>query len=75
MILYLHVSCQGGAVGQNGRIADNTIMGNMDIAHKQVPGTDCGNAPVRHGAAVDGDVFPDLVIVADDEFRVLAPVF
>lgn len=75
MVFNLDMSSQGGAIGQDGRITDHTIMGNMRTAHEEIAGAYSCNTSVRNRTAVDGDIFPYLVIVTDNKFRILALVF
>ena len=64
----------GSVVGKDGVIAYLTLVGNVGVAKEEVVVPDSRRS-VGGGATVDGDVFPEGVVVSDDELSLLALVF
>ena len=60
----MHFAGERYAVGDHAVVADDAVVAHMDVGHQQVAVADAGRAR-RCGAAADGHVFADVVVVAD----------
>ena len=67
--------CEGGIVSQDAVVADDAIVGNMDIGHHPVVVPKTGQAAALGGAEVKGAEFADGVAIANFESGGLASVF
>src|SRR5438067_1885871 len=70
-----------GAVGEDAAVGDRAVVGDVTAGHEVVAAADLGQPARGRGAAVDGDVLPEHVAVADlqpplgaVELEVLRPV-
>src|SRR5690606_11884329 len=70
----LSVAADSGGLSHDDVVVDDAIVGDVAIAHDQTIIADRRDAAPAHGAAVNGGVFADDVVVADDELRRFAPV-
>src|SRR5579859_3776980 len=50
-------------------VADDAVMGDVDVVHHQHAVADAGDHPAAFGAAMDGGELADLVVVADFQPR------
>ena len=67
MIFNQDVSGQGGSVGQDDLISDLTVVGHMRIGHDEIVVADDGLSPSVSGASVEGDEFPNDILIADQK--------
>ena len=72
LILNDHVTRQRGCVGENGVISHHAIVGDVDIGHQPVVIADPGLAGTINGAAIEGAVFADGVVITDHKGTALA---
>ncbi len=72
IIAHLDMTGEGGAVGHDDMIADDTVMGNMGICHEQIVAADNGLPGAVAGAAMHGDRLADGVAVTDLQGRFLS---
>ena len=73
-IFHQNVSGQGRSVGHDDLIAHPAVMGNVGIGHDEIAVAEgCRSSPFN-GAAIDGDEFPDDIIVSDRHAGRLPPV-
>ena len=75
LVTHLHMSGQRGVVSQDGLVAHHAVVRDVYIGHDPVVVPDGGDAPVLHGADVEGAELADRVAVADLQTRGLARVF
>ena len=73
MIPDLHMPGKGGNIGHNNMIADTTVMGDMAVGHNHIIIADNRFPIAVYRTPVDGNIFPNLVIVADDQLGWLLP--
>ena len=66
-LFYGDMSCKSGRIGHNDVIADKAIVSDVDIGHDEAVAADLSKLSTFHGAAMNRDVFADLVVVADLE--------
>ena len=64
-VLDRDVSSQGGAIGENGVIADETVMRDVGLRHDPVVVADTRQGFGLERAALNRDVFADRIAVAD----------
>ena len=69
------VAGQGRVVGHDDVIAEQAVMRDMGADHEQAVVADPGHHAAALGAGVDGHMFADDVVAADDQARCLALVF
>ena len=62
------MSCQCCVIAHNDIVAELAIVGDMAICHDQVVIADFRDKPACFRSAVQGCEFPDIIVVADDEF-------
>ena len=70
-----HMTGQGGAVGEDGLVSYQAIVGDVHVGHDPVVVADPGYAASLRGAAVEGAVFADDVAVTDLQCAVFARIF
>jgi hypothetical protein len=75
VILDDNVAGEGDAIGENDVVIDRDIVRHVDIRHHQIAISDAGDHATALRAAVNGDEFPDGIVIADASFRGLAPIF
>jgi len=68
------MATEGGGIGQDHAIADNTIVGNVGIRHDQVVIAHPCHATTFHRSAIDGDELANLVVIANFQLSGLAGV-
>ena len=71
----LDMTGQGAIIDQHRIIADHTIVTDMNIGHQQIVITDGGLGPVLDRTPVDGDIFANSIVIADDEASGLITIF
>ena len=64
----LHMSPQGRGIGHDDMVPENTVMGNMGIGHKKIVAADGRYPASRRGTSMNGNIFADLIVVADNKF-------
>ena len=69
------MSCQGRTVGKYRVITHRAVMGDMDIGHDPVAVTHTGVPLTMLGTGIDGHIFPDRIVVPNDQFAGLTMVF
>jgi hypothetical protein len=74
VVAHLAVTAECCVVGKDAVVSDLAIVGDMCVAEEQIVVADTGGDFFR-GAAVDGGVFAEGVIVSDDEGGRLTDVF
>ena len=74
LVAHADVACDRGVVGHHDPVAEHAVVADVDVGHEQIVAADHGAAAVLGKAAVDGDAFPDDVVVADGERRRLPVV-
>src|SRR3954468_19446691 len=70
-LLDYHVSGKRGIVGHDDMVAHKAIVRDVRVSHEQAVAAELSQPPATGRAAVDGDAFADLVMVADLEARLL----
>jgi hypothetical protein len=60
-----HVAGEGGGVGEDAAAADVGVVADVGGDHDETAGADRGHASPAFGSAGDGDVFADVVVVAN----------
>ena len=65
VVFYGDVACYAGEAGHDDVVSEVAVMGYVGVSLQHIVGTDAGFA-VFAGGAVDGHVFADQVVVADD---------
>jgi hypothetical protein len=68
------MSRQRGCVHQHGMIANHAVVPDMRVGHDEDVAADACDASALGGAARDGDVLTDDVVIADLETRWFAPI-
>jgi hypothetical protein len=71
-VLNVDVSGKVCRVGHDDVIAQLAVMGDMAVRHQQVVIADDGDADVGAGRPINRNVFPDRVMIADNDPRLLA---
>lgn len=74
VVFYGDVACDGGVIGKNDVVADLAFMRDVGVAKKEVVVAD-SSWGFGGGSSVDGYVFTECVVVADDELSLFATVF
>src|SRR6185437_4533079 len=70
----LHMAGQGGAVGEDGLVADLTIVRNVRIRHEQIVTANPGDTFVLRSAAIDGAALAKHIAITNLQTRGLALV-
>src|SRR5947209_57286 len=68
------VAAQRSAVHEHHVIANYAIVPHMRVGHDKQMASDFGEATTFHGSAIEGDVFANLVVIADFQAGGLAAV-
>src|SRR5690606_22264423 len=66
-VIYLYVAGQTGVVGKHSVVANDAVVCNVHIGHKQVVAANTGISTTGAGTAVQCGTFTDNVVVADFE--------
>ena len=74
-VLHLDMAGERRIVGHDHAVADLTVMGDMHARHEEAVIADSRGAAAMGGAGMHGDMLADLVVAADDQIRLLAPIF
>src|SRR5436305_1983504 len=69
-----YVTANSGPIHQHDVIANHAIVSHMRVGHDKQMATDFGEATTFHGSAIEGDVFANLVVIADFQAGGLAAV-
>ena len=64
----MNMTTDNCVVGHNHIIADNTIVGNMRVNHQHTAVADNGCLMFFRGASVDGNIFANNIVFADNDF-------
>ena len=75
VIVHCDVAGESDSVGNDGVVADDDVMGNVDVRHQKVVVTDGRDKAAALRTAVDGDKFADFITIADPGFGRLTLVF
>ena len=75
MVFNDHMATQGGAIGDDIVMPQDTIVSDMAVHHQQVVIADSSDHSTSGGPGVDGHELSDGVVTADDELAGLALVF
>src|SRR3990167_6790576 len=65
---------QRGVIGENAMIANDAIVGDMDICHEQVMTANAGFVSILHRAAMHGAGLTEHVVIPNDRTRRFALV-
>jgi hypothetical protein len=70
----VHVAAEDGAVDHGDVVGDGAVVADVGVDHEIAAGAEDGFA-VEAGGAVDGDAFAEDVVIADEDFGMLAAEF
>src|SRR5690606_22183119 len=73
-VFHFHKAGQTGAVGDDGAVAHDAVVPDVGVGHDEVAVADHRLPPAARGPPVNGDPFPDDVVVADAQPGGLTPV-
>ena len=74
IVMDLHMAGKGCQVAHDHMVPDDAVMGDMAVGHDETVAPDRGHSLVFERAAVDGNEFPEGVVVPDHQSRVFSAV-
>jgi hypothetical protein len=69
-----HMACQTRTICKYSPVAQDTVMGYVDVGHQKIIVPNPGNPNPRGGASIKGCVFPYDISVADRQLRIFISV-
>jgi hypothetical protein len=71
----MNMPSNGRVIRKNNMVANNTVMSNMDIGHKQIITAYAGLPVALHCASMHTNALTENIVIANDESGWLALVF